>query len=195
MYKKLTMFLALMVICGFALSAKAITTTSQSNVGNSLPNCEKVETKLQVRITHFDQNKEKHIQAYNNLVDRIEKFIARIKAKGYDTTKLEADLATLKEKVADFTEAYAAYMTLLDETKNYTCGQSHGDFAAKLKEVRAQLKIVHQMAADIRNFWRTVIRVDLLDIKKQYPGATSNNTSSTTSSSTSSSSTTSTSTP
>jgi len=196
MYKKLTTFLVFMMICGFALSAKAITTTSQVNTNK----CKNVETRTNQRLSHFQTIKTAHSKAYENLVSRLEKFIDRIKAKGYDTTKLAIDLATLKGKIADFEQAYSDYQVILAQLPALTCQQPNSDFQAKLKEARAQLKIVHQKAADIRDYWRTVIRVDLLAIKKQYPGATSNNTSTSTSSSlstssTASSSTTSTSTP
>ncbi|EKE10667.1 MAG: hypothetical protein ACD_15C00217G0015 [uncultured bacterium] len=129
--------------------------------------CAKVQEKIQSRIENFGDGKEKHMAVYKNMVDRISKFIERLSAEGYDTSKVKADLEVLKGKIEKFSTDKDARLARLDETKNYACGKSDGEFKAKLAEARTALKLVHADAADIRKYMLNTVRPDIQALKKQ----------------------------
>ena len=56
-----------------------------------------VGERLGKKIMSFNESKRKHVQAYNNMRDRIQKFINKMAEDGYDTTKLKADLLVMND--------------------------------------------------------------------------------------------------
>jgi len=129
--------------------------------------CARVQERIQNRLSLFAGAKEKHTAVYVNLVNRINKFIARADAQKLDTTTIKSHLAELETKIALFKTDYAAYAAKLAETKNYTCGHSEGDFKGVLLESKTLLKQVHADAADIRTYVRETILPDLKALKSQ----------------------------
>ena len=177
---KKTFILALGVIGVFALAGLAFA-ASQNNQGPNeytervRGNCTNVENKIENRLAAFERVQNAHMNVYRNLKDRLMKFATRIKSKGYDTAKLDADLVTLDGIINEFSQAYTGYINAFRELKGYPCTKPE-DFKDKLAEVKNQLKLAHQKAADIRNFFQTTIKEDLKALKQQYPGAVSNST-------------------
>lgn len=151
--------------------------TSSQKAANAIRNCEKIEAKVQTKLENYSGTKTKHMSAYNNMVSRLEKFIENIKANGYDTTVLEADLVVLKQKIEEFSTLTAAANTVMTQTKLYTCSDAEKTFKNSLTQTRSKVRLAYQKASEIRTFYRDVIRVDLQDIKEQNPGAVSNDTS------------------
>lgn len=133
--------------------------------------CARVQERIQNRLSLFADAKEKHTSVYINLVNRINKFIARADALKLDTATIKSHLATLQEKIDKFKEDYAAYAAKLKETKNYTCGHSEGEFKGVLLESKTLLKQVHADAADIRTYVRETILADIRVLKAQMPDA------------------------
>ena len=131
--------------------------------------CAKIEEKIAERTAHFDERKGKHQKIYNNLVNRVNKFITRFKAAGLTTTTLEGYLSELQTKIDKFKTDYVAYIAKLQESKSLTCGHAEGEFRAILVDARALLKIVHADAADIRTYIRTVIFPEIRVLKAQIP--------------------------
>lgn len=131
--------------------------------------CAKIEEKIAERAAHFDERKGEHQKVYENLVNRINKFVTRFKEENLDTTQLEADLETLKGKINQFSTDYADYIAKFKESKNFTCGSSEGEFRSSLVDARAELKTVHADAAEIRTYVRTVILPEIKVLKAQMP--------------------------
>lgn len=131
--------------------------------------CLRVQERIQNKEGNLEQTKEKHMSVYVNMVNRVQKFIDRFKAAGLNTTKIEGDLATLKDKIEEFRVAFANYSTKFGESKTAACGDTEGGLRGKLVDARAELKITHDIAADIREYMRTAILVDLKELKAQMP--------------------------
>ncbi len=131
--------------------------------------CAKIEEKIAERTAHFDERKGKHQKIYNNLVNRVNKFITRFKAAGLTTTTLEGYLSELQTKIDKFKTDYAAYIAKLQESKSLTCGHAEGEFRAIMVDARVELKTVHADAADIRTYVRTVILPEIKVLKAQMP--------------------------
>lgn len=131
--------------------------------------CAKIQEKVQNKTSEFNNEKEKHLSVYTNLVNRINKFISRFDDKKLDTTTIKSHLTELQTKIDKFKEDYAAYIAKLGESKNLTCGHSEGEFKGALLESKTLLQAVHADAADIRTYARTVILVDIQALKAQMP--------------------------
>ncbi|MDO8529104.1 MAG: hypothetical protein Q7S18_00345 [bacterium] len=129
--------------------------------------CAKIQEKVQNRTSEFNSEKEKHLSVYANLVNRINKFVARFADKKLDTSTIKSHLAELQTKIDKFKEDYAAYIAKLGESKNLTCGHSEGEFKGTLLEAKTLLQTVHSDAADIRTYVRTVILADIKNLKAQ----------------------------
>lgn len=163
----------------FLFAAPVYATNENSNKENRNSNqkqqlaseqkCKSIESKIKTKTAKFSSGKLKYFNSYNNLKNRLIKFEKRLSAKGYDTTKLKADIDILIAKIDKFSADYSKYINTMNETKNYACEKSDPEFRSKLEEARIQLKQVHADSKEIKTFYHDIIRIDLQEIKKQTP--------------------------
>jgi hypothetical protein len=130
--------------------------------------CDTLKTKITNRVNMFENNEEAHSKVYTKLVDRITEKLAKWKEMGYDVDKLTEDLKTLDTKVKKFSTDYKSFISKLKATQDIACDTGTA-FADAMKEARDALKLVRQDAADIRNYYNTVIRPDIIELKQQTP--------------------------
>lgn len=136
--------------------------------------CSTIENRVKNKTDIFGNRQTAHMAVYNNMIDRIEKFIARAKEAKLDTTKAEADLVVLKEKIAIFKTDYTAFNTGAINLKANVCDKQEGTFKTSLSASHAQLKIVHEDAGAIRTFWRETMKLDLLALREKTDEADAN---------------------
>lgn len=161
--------------------ANARSATSTKNaIKGAIKNCAIIESKIQAKVTAFDNSKLKHLSVYANLKDRLTKAADRLAVRGADVSALRADLLVLDQKVAKFTTDYAAYMAIFKIGQDAVCGQPEKTFKARIKEAKTALQLVHKDAADIRSFVGTTIKNDLKSIKDYLSGGNASTTSTTT---------------
>lgn len=127
--------------------------------------CAKRGEQVTKRVEQYDKMKRAHVQAYNNMQERVKKFIDKLKEKDFDTTKLQADLVVLNGKVIKFANDYSSYIEKLDEARKLGCGDPAA-FKAKMQEAREQLKIVHDDCKDIHSYYNETIKADIMALKK-----------------------------
>lgn len=137
--------------------------------------CTDIQTNVQNSIAKFDVKKEKHISVYENLVNRINKFIERSDENKLDTELINGHLIELQVKIDKFKEDYTAYAEKLNESQALTCGHSEGEFKGILLEAKNLLKLVHADAADIRAYIKSTIITDLEILNAKLSVATNNN--------------------
>jgi len=130
--------------------------------------CDTLKNKIDNRVNRFENNKEAHVEVYTKLQDRLEERVAKWKEMHYDVTKLEEDLDKLSDKITEFTDDYKAFIEKLKATKDVACGTAT-EFSDAIAAAREALKIVRQDASDIRNFYHTAIRPDIIELKQQTP--------------------------
>lgn len=129
--------------------------------------CQEVQKKMQNRIANFDEGKTRRVNAYNNLKDRIAKFITSAKERGYDTRELEANLKVLEGKIQAFSEKYKIFITKLSGKSNYICQSTEEKFRGNLQEARIAIKEVQASAQEIKNYVADVIRPNIKKLKEQ----------------------------
>jgi hypothetical protein len=152
-----------------SISPGAVRPTITESISNIFANkCDTLKTKITNRVNMFENNEEAHSKVYTKLVDRITERLAKWKDMGYDVDKLTEDLKTLDTKVKKFSTDYKSFIAKLKATQDVACDTGTA-FTDAMKEARDALKLVRQDAADIRNYYNTVIRPDIIELKQQTP--------------------------
>ncbi len=131
----------------------------------------RITERIELVIARFDNNKERHVAAYNAAKARLKEAITELAEKGYDVTRLTADLQAWDGMFVKFAQDYATLINLLRTAEQYAPYESQGQFAAAIQQARAQLVTVRQDALDIRHYYQTVIRPDLQALKDQNPSS------------------------
>jgi predicted nuclease with TOPRIM domain len=130
--------------------------------------CTNVEQKVAERIANIEKNRDKHYEKYTTLKERLGTKLDNWKAAGYDVSKIEEDLSTLEDKVSKYKTDYDAYLTKLNTVQDDICGHTENDHINTMKEAKNALKIVRQDVVDIKTFYWTTIRKDILALKNQH---------------------------
>ncbi|MBU2028896.1 hypothetical protein KJ761_03330 [Patescibacteria group bacterium] len=132
--------------------------------------CEKRQGKIEEKAAKFAGSKVKHMEAYNNLQDRLEKLSDKLSAKGYDTADLDEDIIVLEGMISSFETDFTAAYEKMQEAKIYMCENHTGvENKNEMKAVRDLIKKIRQDSVAIRNYYKSTIHPDILAIKKQTP--------------------------
>lgn len=154
--------------------AEDLTTRAVTRAAVTEAICRRAETRIGLRIDTLTGVRTRRVAAYQKGVDQYKALVDSLDAKGYDTTKLKADLKTWNEKILAFGAAFTDHLDALKNTQNYSCGNSNGAFIDSLEDARSKLGTVRADAVAARSYWFDTIRPDLLAIKNQTPTANSN---------------------
>jgi chromosome segregation ATPase len=171
-------FILALAIFGISLNALAFTpinlkVTSKTTLDPEIAKayhknwCEKIQNKMSEKDNLFQEKKGSHLEAYNNLQDRLSTLISRLESKGHDTAQLEQDIEKLNDKINKFSDDYDVYKDRASEAKGYVCDKTKAEFKSKLAEVKTALKTLKADAQDIKNFYLTVIKPDIKILKNQ----------------------------
>jgi len=156
-------------VTGSAATSTRATSTSAAKplkaVKGAIARCPIIESKIQVKVTAFDNAKIKHLAVYDNLKTRLATLADRLTARSVDVSALRADLVILDGKIAKFNADYAAYVAKLKASQEGVCGKSEAQFKALLKETKVALAQVHKDAADIRAYVQTTIKAEIVRIR------------------------------
>ena len=117
-------------------------------------------------------------EVYNNLIDRLNSLVTKLKAKNVDTTKLDAEIVTLKTKIATFQADLAKYKQGVIDLKSMDCVTDPTAFKAALESTRTLHDQVAKDALDVKAYVNDTIKPTLKDIRTQL--AATEKTSSTT---------------
>lgn len=128
-------------------------------------NCAAVEARIDARIKNYDQSRDRQLQAYLNVRERINRIILRLDALDVNTTELRVDLKTLDSKIAKLRTDYGAYIVALREVRVYSCVTANTDFTGELKEARQILTTVQTDIKDIRDYYHNTIKSDIREVK------------------------------
>jgi len=152
-----------------SLSPGATKPTLIQSISNIFTNkCDTLKNKIDKRVNMFGNNEEAHAAVFTKLEDRLSQNITKWEEMGYDVAKLKTDLKTLSDEVDKFVTDYKAFIVALKATKDIACGTGT-EFSDAMKTARAALKLVRKDAADIRTFYLTIVRPDIIKLKQQTP--------------------------
>ena len=143
---------------------------------NRAQRCETVTAKVDERINKFDENRQDHGIRHQKIVNGVTNIVNRLKDRGFDVTKLEADLKDLNTKIVNAAKDYEAFVNILRDTKTVVCGQSQGQFASKMEAAKKQLTVVRADTKDIRDYYINTIKADIKEVRAQKPVKTTTDT-------------------
>jgi septation ring formation regulator EzrA len=132
---------------------------------------EKVRQRLELIITRFENNKERHVKVYNEMKAKVRQLLEQMQEKGLDVSKLSQDLAAWDEMIKRFASDYAALMETLKQMCELEGDKVEEDFRRMIQEAREQLRKVHQDVMEIRLFYQKTIRSDIQDLRSQLEGS------------------------
>lgn len=131
--------------------------------------CEAVNKRIDARINNYNERKDLHIKKNQANVVRWGELATRLEAKGYDVTKLRADLKTLDGMLTTAATNYTNFVSKLETTKDYDCGESKGMFKESLAESKTVLATFRTQAKAISDFIKNTIMPDLKALHSQKP--------------------------
>lgn len=151
----------------FSESKKFTIMPSKTTEKYSDKKCLTVQQKSNEKLAQFIDKKEKHMAVYVDLIDRINKLIARTNEVKLDTSTAESHLAELQTKIDKFKQsADACYLSVIEAIEEISVGcQNLKGFKGKLAESRTLLQQVNMDSADIRAYVREIILTDLQGLK------------------------------
>ena len=118
--------------------------------------CAKITEKVTARITKYNEVQGIHDARFQQMVLKLKEISAKLKARSLDTNTLDAQIAVLEQKRSKLETDKQSLMSKLEESKNFTCGASAGQFKAKISEAKLLQKIVVADVKDIHDFAKTV---------------------------------------
>jgi len=175
--KKIILPLFLLTFFVFALPSFAQNTEKENPVKAQKQNlktqleeiktqaCKNLGDKIDKKISSLEENKSAKETVYKNLVSRINEIISKLKLKNVDTATLEKDLATLESLISTYWTSRDAVITKLNESKNFVCGSSQGEYRARIQEARTLQKTVLDNAKAIRDFVSGTLRQNIKNSK------------------------------
>lgn len=128
--------------------------------------CSEVESKIGKKTAKFEQNRQIGKVRFDGMKTATAKLITELRAKGYDVTQLEQDQATLESLIAKFSTDYTNYMSSLEQTKQFACGKSRGEFVSQLETARSEIPAVQKDFKAVMDFWKNTFRPHFQAIKK-----------------------------
>ncbi|MBI4080150.1 MAG: hypothetical protein HY430_00060 [Candidatus Levybacteria bacterium] len=120
--------------------------------------CARATKKIERIITQSESRLTKRQNYVTKRKAKIDEQVSKLKAKGADTTALEEAATQLKTLLDTWISDYRAFIDDLEETKDFTCGDSQGNFKKALDEARAKRKVVKQSGDAVRKYYRDSYR-------------------------------------
>lgn len=140
----------------------------RENIAERVENrCELLTTRIDNKIDTFEGNKQDHIDNYNAIKARLENAMINLEEKGYDVSSLREHVLVWDGMIKEYAISYQEFIDILYESKDYACGESEGAFKDAMTRARMQLLEARQMRLEIRNYYQTVIREDIKDLRDQ----------------------------
>ena len=113
---------------------------------------------LSGRIKGIETSRKK---VHENLINRLEKLVEKLKVKNVDTTALEAEIVVLKTKIATFDADLALYKQAITDLKSMDCVADPVSFKASLETSRTLKQTVAKDSETIKSYVTETIKPTL----------------------------------
>ena len=134
--------------------------------------CEQVKARITQRIRNFDDNRNRHLESYQKINDRLDELVTSLEAKGYDTYAVKEKLTAFNQLMNEYRNNYVVYQQNLTNAGGVACDSEQANFSGALKQARNQLKTVRQNHTALHTFWAKELRPAVLALKEQTPVTT-----------------------
>lgn len=130
--------------------------------------CSALDSRIDARLSTFDGRFKAHTEVYDAHKAKLTQISVKLQAEGLDVSELNSDIAILEVKIDKFKADKAAVEAALNNTKNFACGESQGQFKDALKSLRDAQKIVVVDAKDIHDYIANTLKKDILALQAEY---------------------------
>lgn len=120
--------------------------------------CELATTRIDLWVTRYENNQSRNQRVYDRLNEIADQVVDRAQAAGKDTTEFETVLAEFLSLADTARAEYSQLITELENTQQYACGESEGDFVEAMRVTRAQLIETRQATLDARQYYQSTVR-------------------------------------
>lgn len=138
----------------------------QGNGGES-QKCTDVTRKVSSVTSQYDANKERYMNAFQNIYQNMEELALKLKNDGYDTTELEEHLAQYNMMIQNANRYYNEFRTGLDNSKQGVCGNRDVDATRQFNSARTQLMSCKNEMLALRTYAQETLREDILNLKEE----------------------------
>jgi len=129
--------------------------------------CTVYENLVDKKIEKINEQEEKHYKKYIGLSKDLEDFIEERESEGYDMSEIKKDLETLNGKIDKYNQNHDIYLEKLMNIKNNICTHTEDEYKNSIKAAKDALKEVRKDVVDIKTYYYTDIRPDILEFKQQ----------------------------
>lgn len=123
--------------------------------------CQNVQARIQNRLNRYEENKDKYMARHQGVISRLTDLGNKLEDQGCDPAQIRTDLDTYNGLIQEFATAFRNMVTTMQQTKNYACGESQGQFSGSVNQTRQQLQVVQQKALALKNFFNNTLRLHL----------------------------------
>jgi chromosome segregation ATPase len=127
--------------------------------------CEKLTARINNRLNSYEESKDKWHSRYQGIIKRLESLNQKLDEKDCDTSQIDADITTFQSLLDEFAAAFRVFVTQLQGSRAYVCGESQGDFSNQLTTARAKLAPVKSAASNLHNFVQSTLKPHLRLVK------------------------------
>lgn len=156
-----TKFLLVLPLVAFLLTF----TSGESRAWDPVQVCERVGSRIGWHLERYEERKDDFVERVNRAIAKLKEISQKLKDRGCDTSKLEADYQNLGTQLQAWTTDYNTFINLLNEAKTLACGESEGAYKDKVRQAREQLKVVREREMGIINFYNETIKPDVEALK------------------------------
>ena len=112
--------------------------------------CQKVTEKVDLKISNYSEAHSNFDTRSGAVIEKLKTVSAKLAARGLDVTALNANITILETKRAKLAADKQAFVSKLQESKQFTCGASQGQFKAKITEAKTLQKAVVTSSKDLQ---------------------------------------------
>jgi len=129
--------------------------------------CQQIETQVANRLQSYGQRRQEQIQHYAQVKTSLSELITYLENKDYDLTDLKASLSQFEAQLQTMAAVMETHYSELDQTRQYACGRSDGEFREQLQKARQSRTEIRDLTKDIKKFYQTEIRPKVIQLKTQ----------------------------
>ncbi len=150
------------------------TTLTPTPTSTTQQKCQIITARISAMITNANKRLQQRQSGASTRAAAIQKSIQNLQAKGVDVSKLQADLTQLTTLLNQSVTDFQLYITKLQATQNFTCGDAQGQFKQALIAARTQLQVVRQDNKTIMQFITGTLMKDLQVLRPSTGAARGN---------------------
>ncbi len=118
--------------------------------------CQKVTEKVDLKISNYSEAHSNFDTRAGAVIEKLKSVSSKLTARGVDTSALDASITTLETKRAKLSADKQAFISKLQESKQFTCGASQGQFKSKVTEAKTLQKAVVASSKDMQSAAKTI---------------------------------------